>query len=91
MFSHELTPMLGIFKRCAFIIEGISRRMRGFRYPKRIAEVSPEYQTLYSFFKIKKSTDTYGIRIGPYRGSIRVSGQYPTGYARFLKYPRNID
>ncbi|XP_037467507.1 11S globulin seed storage protein 2-like [Triticum dicoccoides] len=79
----HLMPILGIFKRCAVTIEGISHRTRGLRYPKRIAEVSPEYQTLYSFFKIKKSTDTYGIRIGLYRGSIRVSGQYPSIGAGF--------
>ena len=34
--------------------------------------------------------DTYGIRIGPYQGSIRVLGQYLAGYMRFLKYQRNV-
>lgn len=33
------------------------------------------------FLKISKSKDTYRA----------VSGQYPTGYTRFLKYPRNVD
>ena len=39
-------------------------------YPRGIPDIS---NTIF-FFKIYKSQDTYGIRIGQYRGSIRVSG-----------------
>lgn len=64
--------MLGIFKRCAFTIEGISCRTRGFTYPKRIAAVSQEYQTLFSFFLNQKIE---GYLRDTYRA---VSGQYPS-------------
>ena len=44
-----------------------------FHVERRVAvskNVSQRYQTLFSFFKINKSQDTYGIRIGQYQGSI---------------------
>ena len=70
MFSHELTPMLGIFKG-AFIIEGISRQTRG----SSIQNASQKYPRSIKHYFLFLNQNFEGYLRDTYQ---EVSGQYPS-------------
>ena len=71
MFSHKLTPMLGIFKG-AFIIEGISRQTRG----SSIQNASQKYPRSIKHYFLFLISKYRGILTGYVSGSIGAVSEY---------------